>query len=632
MLHVSHGGSGARPDHDGPSSLDLGFEPAVRHRWRSGPRSSTTIVLDVHGPAGAPEPWALDEAGRVATVTGHVRHRGRSWSAPGAWPRELAALGTRPDRSTLHEDLRGTFAALCLDADGDGWVTTDPVAFRWLYVAERPGELVIGSRAALVARTLTTLDGRPPARDERAVAWLPATAQHLGRCSGHTGIRVVEPGAILRLRNGRPSWDTAPGPIATAPAATGTTSPAEVANAAAALVDEVAESLHAALSLPIEERAIELTGGKDSRLVLAVAVHAGIHHEFEYETIGPPTLPDVQVATSLAVRLGLRHRTRFLGMKPTMPYLQMVPTFVERAGGLVNGWDAITGADDPEVRIGGIFGEAIRSSFKVPDPSRPDGGLHRIYGRGRFDRLGLLRPEVATSLLDELNEQLRTRPRPDADPYLRLHDSYLAGRLASARFGPQEELLGESVRFMPLYSLAALRIGLQLSGPAREDELIFAEVMRSASDLLVRHPFAATSDWRPGAVAYLSERPPGPPAPEVVAPAPATPPSTPAPAPGDVEDPAVPERSTPNHPRTGAGTKAPSLMQLVATEGRAERLALLDHAFERAGPGFESIVDPGAARDAASLWDELKAPDRRQLFGAATAALWLSGPPAPVDP
>ena len=66
-------------------------------------------------------------------------------------------------------------------------------------------------------------------------------------------------------------------------------------------------SIRAALSLPVERKVAELTGGKDTRLILAILLGEGLAEQFEYRTWGDPDLPDVVVAQDLTQMYGLRH-------------------------------------------------------------------------------------------------------------------------------------------------------------------------------------------------------------------------------------------------------------------------------------------------------------------------------------
>jgi hypothetical protein len=444
-----------------------------------------------------------------------------------------------------------------------------------------------------------------------------ALSHHLGRSTSLRGVHVLQPGAILRLDRGTPSWDLAPSPLAAPP------SSAPIPDVAVAVVEEGAEALRAALSLPTGRRVFELTGGKDSRFLLAIAIHADLQHELEFETVGPPQLPDVKVAASLAEHLGLRHQARFVGLRPPLPYGEMARRFVDRTIGLVNAWDATHPAPADELRIGGIFGEVIRSFYPVPQPSRADGDLSRMFDHHRFDRLGLLRPELADELREELRERLRTEPLPDADVYARLHAHYVHDRLPSVRFGPQEEVAGTTVRHHPLYSLRNLRSGQLVSGADRESELVFAEVMRSACDLLVRHPFAAGRGWDDRALAFLDGRPAGPAAPAA--------PDRPDVDDGRSAEPA-PVRSEPpvasavgrSNASTAPVGEHSSLMKHLVEVARDERVAFLAESLDGAGPAAADVFDVARARALLETWTDLDIADRRQIFAAATVARRLT--------
>src|SRR5699024_298548 len=77
-------------------------------------------------------------------------------------------------------------------------------------------------------------------------------------------------------------------------------------------VEEAAEHLRAlarlCASVPAWLHTNELTGGRDSRLVLSLLLSIGAAHDFVHVTWGRPDLPDVVVAGQLADRYGLELR------------------------------------------------------------------------------------------------------------------------------------------------------------------------------------------------------------------------------------------------------------------------------------------------------------------------------------
>ena len=141
----------------------------------------------------------------------------------------------------------------------------------------------------------------------------------------------------------------------------------------------------------------------------------GLAGEMDYETIGPPDLADVQIATELAEMFELRHVVRFLDMRVAEPFGDRFRRFVHLTAGMVNGWDLQGSVLTDDLRLTGICGELLRSCQKLPESARAQGGLWNALGPA-LGRLGLVRPEVAERLRMELRNHLEREPSPEADP------------------------------------------------------------------------------------------------------------------------------------------------------------------------------------------------------------------------
>lgn len=600
LLQVT-GRPGSSVDPGRPDDDVLAFSSGERHTWTD---TAGRLRVDTWrgGDRGA-TPWWDAPDGSLGAVVGHVRQRGRTWSAPGAWAQEVASLGAGVAAADLCHRLRGMFGALVVTPDGDGWLAADPLGYRCLYVAEEAGRLVVASRAALAAAVVGGAGaGR---RDPEAAAWQAYTTYHVGDRSGFEGVRVVRPGSVLRLSAGRPAWERLPHPLL---------EPEQrppIEDVAALLIEEVTESLLAASSLPAERRILNLTGGRDSRLVLAVALRAGVHQDFEYETTGPPKLADVMIAEELAAQLGLRHQTRFIGTRQPGPFSEVVRGFVERTGGLVNAWDRSAPAPPGELRLTGICGESFRSFRRSPRAVDHPEALRPLFGAERFGRTGLLREDVAERLHAELLTDLATRPDPHASPSARLHGHYLANRVRFARLGPRDELHQAAVRYQPLHSWDNVALTRMISDEDRDAAVLVAEALRQCSELLTRHRFAS-GGWDERATAHLDRRPPGP--------------ATPAGA-------DRPRAAGPTRPPDDAGPPADqrSLMDHLSTRNVDEREQFLDDVLTvDDGPAW-TVLDPDRVRRSLGRWSELPTPERRELFGAATVAIWSGGGPT-ADP
>lgn len=277
----------------GPGRTDLGFVAQGQRTWTDA-GGAVTLSMWQRSPVGSSSPQSWHEThGSITFVTGELLFPGAA-AEPAGWAERVASLGATRSFSEVQRELRGIFASVHLDDRGNGWVLSDPHGLRCLYTAEDDDAVIVSSRAALVARAMS----KPPDRDVVNACWFSYTGYHVGPATGYCGVRVVAPGSVLTLHRGRASWVHRP--ALTEPVDEGAEPVVALADRVLA---DVAYSLHSVLDQGGPEPVIRLTGGKDSRLVLAAALHVGIAHEFRYETIGWPGLADADIASELANRL-----------------------------------------------------------------------------------------------------------------------------------------------------------------------------------------------------------------------------------------------------------------------------------------------------------------------------------------
>lgn len=566
--------------------LDLGFAP--RHRldrtMHAGALQVTAWHAEADPDSGA---WHEGDAG-LSMFAGQLRWHGHSWYPPDVRAARLARSASACAVDELQDELRGVFVAAHVDDLGNGWVCTDPLGLRCLYWGEDDDVVVIATRAALVARALSPRSR--PQRDALAGCWLVFTGNHVGEGTGYRDVHVARQGDRLRLDDGTPSWEpTNPLVVALDDDLRGR----PISELAEIVELDVAEALRAALDEPAGRHVIRLTGGKDSRLLLAAAVRAGLADAFVYETVGPPHLADVEIASGLCDALGLQHETRFVETSPEEPFATRFRRFVEMTGCMVSGWDLSGRGPAPgDLHLTGLCGEPLRR-FTVLKPEHLDeNALPGAFPRRAFSRLGLLRRDLADDLYAQVLDRLATDPHPSAHPLDRVHAWYAAGRMRFTRFGAREELAGGQ-RLHPLYSSTTVRVAMSMDPAERASELLFAEVMQRASSTLVQRPFT-DKGWDPRALAHLAS-----------------------------------EGHFPSSPSTTgtSGGLAPGPAQSVmasiyADSGWIEHLAAL---FDDADNPTWTVLDRTTAFEALARYSELTKRGRYELFGAATAATWLAG-------
>ena len=497
----------------------------------------------------------------------------------------------------MQRDLRGVHCVGHISQAGDGWILPDLLGLRCLYHGETASEYVYSSRAELVARAITP-EGQTPSKDLEAVSRLAFTSYWLGESTGYLNVNVAPPGVVLRMTAGVPSFQRSVDILTLA-----SSSPdASIDDLADQVIDDVAESLTAALERHGARHIIQLTGGKDSRLILAIAVRSGLAREFEYVTSGPDELADVQIASELCAMLDLRHEKRFLGQRDKVPFGESRRRFIRAVGGMVSGWETPGESIPGEVRVTGVCGELLRSFQKV-EPDHADAEpTDRVFNRQRFGHLELLRPDLAASLYAEIVAGFSTAEPLVNSPLDRMH-SYLAGsRMRYTRLGPQKECADED-ELMPLYSHATIQAAMCLDPLDRQSDILILEVMRRCSPALVHHRFAG-GGWDPRAQRRLEgvrpERQVAVTGREIS--------STASPK-------AVPG-AAPSPP------KAQSLMQSLYASPSDERTQFLAEVFSNPTNPIWSVLDRPVAVRALARWSDLKQTERRELFGAASAAVW----------
>ena len=152
--------------------------------------------------------------------------------------------------------------------------------------------------------------------------------------------------------------------------------------------------------------------------------------------------------------------------------------------------------------------------------------------------------------------------------------------------GAREELPGTHP-MLPLYSRTTVRAAMSMASPDRHAELLFGEVMRRASDVLVDHRFTDPG-WDDRARAHLG-RP-----------------------------------ARPLAAMTSPTVKPSSLVETLYVQAD-ERIQVLAALFgNRDNPAWD-YIDRDACLAALGRYPTLRTGHRYELFGAATVALWLDG-------
>jgi Asparagine synthase len=441
-------------------------------------RTADPAVLPVPGP---PEVAWRSPDGRAALLR---------WGAGAAWAAGAPGLPVESQAGTIWP---GT------PAEGSGRATVharttttrvDPV-----YVAEVPGAVIVSDRAMWAAWTANRLDDHDPL----LTCALLNPGFPLGSATPFLGVSAVPPSTLIQVLSGTASRTaaTAAGPR---PAhASGARSP----GVAVSLVDAVAPLRE--VTRPVE---LSLTGGKDSRLVAAALVKAGV--PVRARTHGFADHPDVVIAAEVARVLGIEHDVRV----PAAPGQQVdvlgrIRATVLVADGMLSAFENV-GRPDPDapwtVTAGGHGGELLRGGYAETAAGRRAPGLRaaELLRRLTTRHLGLLRRGAAAGYVASLAPWTGALAR---NPLRALDDFYLVNRAGRWSAAARQAYLIRECLVQPLFDervvLAARAVPLATRTSGGLSRAVLAELCPALTDVPLAGKAPARSgqdrasfDWR----------------------------------------------------------------------------------------------------------------------------------------
>jgi hypothetical protein len=361
----------------------------------------------------------------------------------------------------------------------------DPV-----YVAEVAGAVILSDRAMWAAWTADRLDDHDPL----LAAALLNPGFPLGSATPFRGVSALSRSTIIQVLSGAASRNGADSP----PRPQGAGSAAEVA---AALVDAVTPLREVAQ--PVE---LSLTGGKDSRLVAAALVKAGV--PVRGRTHGFADHPDVVLAAEVARALGIEHDVRV----PAAPGQQVdvlgrIRATVLVADGMLSAFENV-GRPDPAfsktVTAGGHGGELLRGGYAETAAGRRAAGLRaaELLRRLTTRHLGLLRRGAAAGYVASLAPWTGALAR---GPLRALDDFYLVNRAGRWSAAARQAYLIRECLVQPLFDdrvvLAARAVPLASRTSGELSRAVLAELCPPLTEIPLAGKAPASSgqasfDWR----------------------------------------------------------------------------------------------------------------------------------------
>ena len=439
-----------------------------------------------------------DEAGGACVIHG-VLWRVKRGAARLLDATAVAALLVEPG-ATLPADVCGEYAVLRVHPCGTATAFSDAAGLHQIFW--RPGQ--VANRAGLLAAL-----GQDWTADAGAAAWITAIGYRAQARSGWRGIAQVDQGMALtltgegskRLPMPQPT-DALAGPRGFSPD----------------LLEQGLDQAVAAIRLAAVGDAVPLpiTGGKDSRAVLAIALRAGLRDRLDLFTRGYEGHPDVIAGCGIAEALGLRHR-REAPLGSDIPALWTVAEFRRRIAilayqtdGGMGGWDLVSGTTTGrETLVTGHMGEVLKAYAKRPLPPGPFDPVAMVRLQGPFDPLGIVRPETRDTMVAWLADGAEGLDPAEAGDLF-----YYRNRIPNWLGGIRGVKSFERQPIMPLGVPALMRLAFAMTPEERKRETAHHALIRAAAPELLPPPFAMQG-WHPAL---------GAPAADPIQPAPGAPP------------------------------------------------------------------------------------------------------------
>lgn len=455
--------------------------PSRHVRWSDASGGLQYAGWELGSPAASVDPFGL------LAYSGTPRLRRGSLASADLRPR-LEALSAH--HRTDPDDVCDAYALVDLRSDGQGTIARDPLGIQPLYVASVAGATIVGNRADLVAEVRSRVEGQDPRRDHRAAVWLAFAGFVMNDATGFIGVDRLPQDGMLRVSSGAVE-------NVALPSVWEASGPADVDFTEDDAIDEVRADIASALHHVVDDTAqrpqLELTGGKDSRLVLAVAAGEGLVSAFDLVTYGAADLADMRVARDVAIAVKGRHvDISAEHYAPAAAYAQTdrFRRHVHRSSGL----SFLGDANEPSLNRGhftsGLLGEVFRTANRH-EREHPAATTAEAVARYRnlrpLGQLGLLRP-----VQQELLAERSARMFADANERLAGPADLRATHFVRRRIPGWQSPLADhhTDRTLPFYSPGAFRLAFRAGARARAEEVFHVEIIRRTCPALLDLPLA----------------------------------------------------------------------------------------------------------------------------------------------
>ncbi|MDE0692622.1 MAG: hypothetical protein OXI55_10315 [Gammaproteobacteria bacterium] len=393
----------------------------------------------------------------------------------------------------------GRFVEIEINAAGRGAIHQDEFGLAPLYIATEMGFSFVANQSDLIAQAIHRFLGKPPQRDRAFSALLTFRGFPMGDRTGFRGIRAVPFRAHVQVGSRvtliPPSSQHPWVPLAPESSDLVNRAVDELENSAAATIR------HAARTAAGRRPRLELTGGRDSRLVLALAIRSGAVDRFEAVTY-TGRADDVRIAGEVA------QSARVHSLAEDRPPVTDDP--FERVG-TTSGALSLSEAcrawrDPPATVLTGFFGESLSSHFPFAAPPRTRGSvLAAFIERPNLDLL----TEPAWIEVVATTMQLLMEPLAHGANIEDVLDAFYIQHRIRRWFSVRPEAFRDTV--FPLYCPAAVRLAFAMGWQGRTEHPIHDALVERAGRGIAGHSYASakrTGKPSPGTMGYPEAGPP----------------------------------------------------------------------------------------------------------------------------
>lgn len=259
---------------------------------------------------------------------------------------------------------------------------------------------------------------------------------------------------------------------------------------------EIVGNIEAALTHDTQIRISQLTGGLDSRLVLAALLASGHAGKFSFYCAGNVKEPDKVVARQLSTQFDL-NMTEYSGLRSIRhadSFEELLSSPFEETSGIISGPAHPLLEYGNDLVLSGGYGEFLRSAFDKGQlfDGNYSSALERLFGKASFSSFPtrrLVSQSVYQHALDSLKCLVDEGESAGIPKESALDGAYIIGRNRYFVGETSRSLSPYVARFDPLYSPYILALGLRGNLEEKYSNVPMFDLMNQFEPDLMLLPF-----------------------------------------------------------------------------------------------------------------------------------------------